>query len=179
MGNIRLFVSHAHKDKEIAVALVEVIEAALDRPKPQPQKKQEGERILCTSHDNKVAYGYPEEFKDVTEFLKDHLGQSAVVLGVLTPNSNESKWCLFELGGAWALAKKTYILIAGLTQVDLPAALKGTLPSKLTNPEDIQRVLKNLSKDLGWKTRDEGAAAQEINRLIDTVRGCTWRQDKK
>ena len=53
MGDIRLFVSHSHKDKEIAAGLVDVIEATT-----VPR-----ERILCTSHDNKK-YREPNDVDD-------------------------------------------------------------------------------------------------------------------
>jgi hypothetical protein len=61
MGNIRLFLSHSHADKEIAAALVDVIEATM-----VPR-----ERILCTSHDN-PKYREPEGV-DVSSYLRDHL----------------------------------------------------------------------------------------------------------
>ena len=96
MGDIRLFVSHSHDDKEIAAALVDVIEATM-----VPR-----ERILCTSHENSK-YREPEGV-DVSRYLRDHLTQSSCVLGLWTPNSIKSPWCLFELGGAWALATRTY-----------------------------------------------------------------------
>ena len=163
MGDIRLFVSHAHTDREIAAALVKVIEAAM-----VPR-----ERILCTSHPD-PKYREPEGV-DVIKYLRDHLTQSSCVLGVLTPNSLNRPWCLFELGGAWALATRTYSLLAGgLSQESLPAALKGTDAAQLTEPEEIRRVLANLRQVLVWDERIEVSAAKEIDDLVSLVRGCSW-----
>jgi len=162
MGDIRLFVSHAHSDREIAVALVKAIEAAM-----VPR-----ERILCTSHPNR-RYREPKG-ADVVKHLREHLTQSACVLGVLTPSSLKSPWCLFELGGAWALATRTYCLIAGDLQGDLPAALKGTEAARLTEPEEIRRVLANLRQALGWDERIKGSAAKEIDNLVNVVRRRKW-----
>ena len=163
MGDIRLFVSHAHKDKEIAMALVEVIEAAM-----VPDA-----RILCTSHD-KPKYREPENV-NVSQELRKHLKGSTCVLAVLTPNSVKSPWCLFELGGAWALATQTFPLLAGgLSQESLPAALKGNDAAQLTEPEEIRRVLADLRQVLGWRIRNTGLAEKKINRLVKVVRGCTW-----
>jgi hypothetical protein len=164
MGAIRLFVSHAHTDKLIATALVEVIEAALAAPE---------RAILCTSHDN-PKYREPANV-DVSEYLREHLAKSSCVLGVLTPNSVKSPWCLFELGGAWALATQTYPLVAGgLSKERLPASLKGKDAAELTEPEEIRRVLAGLSETLKWKMRKAGSAAKEIDDLIEIVHGCTW-----
>ncbi len=163
MGDIRLFVSHSHDDKKIAAALVEVIEATM-----VPR-----ERILCTSHDN-PKYREPEGV-DVSRYLRDHLTQSSCVIGVLTPNSTKSPWCLFELGGAWALATRTYPVLAGrLSMEDLPAALKGTDAAQLNKAEEIRRVLANVRRALGWDERVKGSADKEIDTLVNIVRRCSW-----
>jgi len=143
MGDIRLFVSHAHKDKDIAIALVDAVEAAMV-PKA---------RILCTSHPNRE-YREPEN-EDVSEHLRVHLTDSPCVLGVLTPNSVKSPWCLFELGGAWALASRTFPLLAGgLSKESLPAALKGYDAAQLTKPEEITKVASlNLLQSRGGSLR--------------------------
>ena len=104
MGNIRLFVSHAHEDHEIATGIVDLIETALVR---------DG-RILCTSHPNRNEYGYPDSDRiDVSEHLREYLSEASCAVALLTPYSLASRWCLFELGGAWARATKTYPLLAG------------------------------------------------------------------
>ncbi len=163
MGDIRLFVSHASRDQEIATALVKVIEAAM-----VPR-----ERILCTSHPD-PKYREPEGV-DVIKYLRDHLTQSSCVLGVITPNSINRPWCLFELGGAWALATRTYCLLAGgLSQESLPAALKGTDAAQLTEPEEIRRVLANLRQALVWDERVKGSGTKEIDDLVNLVRRCSW-----
>jgi hypothetical protein len=164
MGDIRLFVSHAHSDQEIAVALVKVIEAAM-----VPR-----ERLLCTSHPD-PKYREPEGV-DVVKALRDHLTQSSCVLGVLTPSSIKSPWCLFELGGAWAKATRTYCLLAGddLSQESLPAALKDTEAALLTEPQEIRKMLANVRQALGWDERIKGSAAKEIDDLVNLVRGYSW-----
>ena len=162
MGDIRLFVSHAHKDKDIAIALVDAVEAAMV-PKAG---------ILCTSH-TKREYQEPEN-EDVSEHLRVHLTDSPCVLGVLTPNSVKSPWCLFELGGAWALASRTFPLLAGgLSKESLPAALKGYDAAQLTKPEEISKVLTDLSQALDWPLTIE-SAQKAIDHLVEVVRRSTW-----
>ena len=169
MGNIRLFVSHSHEDHEIATGIVDLIETALVR---------DG-RILCTSHANRQDYGYPDSDRiDVSEHLREHLSEASCVVALLTPYSLESRWCLFELGGAWARATKTYPLLAGrITQAHLPAALKGKLFGMLDNPQDLRRLLWNLRTQLRWDERNmelatgdrDGRDAADVGRQVFTI----------
>lgn len=158
MGDIRLFVSHAEEDADIALGLVRIVEAAMDVPE---------QTILCTS-----APGYGLAIgADVAEHLRQHLTQASCVAAVLTPHSLSSKWCLFELGGAWARATHTYPLLAGgLIQDDLPAALAGRLGGQLGDPKALRQLVRDLSRRLGWPERDAAAAEREIDRLVAIVR---------
>ena len=146
MGDVRLFVSHAHKDGEIAAGMVDLIETALVR----------NGRILCTSHPDQREYGYPNSNRiDVSDHLREHLSESSCVVAILTPYSLESRWCLFELGGAWARATKTYSLVAGgVTPAHLPAALAGRPFGKLDDEQDLLHLLLTLSRGLGWQPRN-------------------------
>ena len=159
MGAIQLFVSHAHKDADIAGALVRIVDTALQVP---PNS------ILCTS-----APGYGLRLgADVSDHLRVHLSQASCVIAVLTPYSLSSKWCLFELGGAWARSTSTYPLLAGgLTQEDLPAALTGTLGGQLSNAQDLRALLIDLERQLSWKEKNREAAEHEIAEFIKTVSG--------
>jgi hypothetical protein len=162
MGDIRLFISHSHDDKKIAAALVDVIEATM-----VPR-----ERILCTSHDF-PKYREPEG-SDVSLHLRNHLTQSSCVLSLLTPNSLQSPWCMFELGGAWVLAKRTYPLLAGVTVRDLPAAMRGFDAARLTEVEEIRRVMSNVRHALGWDERVRGSAEKELDVLVNLVKTTAW-----
>ena len=159
MGAIQLFVSHAHKDADIAGALVRIIDTALQVP---PKS------ILCTS-----APGYDLPLgADVSHVLREHLSQASCVIAVLTPYSLSSKWCLFELGGAWARSTRTYPLLAGgLTQRDLPAALTGTLGGQLSEPQVLRALLSDLGRQLRWLEKNREAAEHEIAEFIKEVRG--------
>lgn len=157
MGEIRLFVSHAEEDADIALALVRIVEAAMDVPE---------HTILCTS-----APGYGLGIgADVAEHLRQHLTQASCVVAVLTPHSLSSKWCLFELGGAWARATHTYPLLAGgLTQEDLPAALAGRLGGQLGDAESLRDFVQDLKRRLGWSARSMEAAERDIDHLVTMV----------
>jgi hypothetical protein len=164
MGHYRLFVSHAHKDAKIAFAFIAAVEAAM---------KTEG-RILCTSL-RPPEYADPN-VEDVSDLLHDHLNQSTCVVGILTPNSIESAWCLFELGGAWMLAKRTFPLLVGIKPDKLPAALKKKKAAReaacLTEPGEVSKVLADLRVELDWELK--GSAQKEIEQLVAVVSEFPW-----
>jgi hypothetical protein len=153
VGDIRLFVSHAHKDGQIAAGIVDLIETALVRDGG----------ILCTSHPR---YGYEQSDRiDVSEHLREHLSEASCVVALLTPYSLESRWCMFELGGAWTRATKTYPLLAGdVTPGHLPASLKGKLSGNLNDPQDLRRLLLNLRTQLRWDERNMELATGDQDR---------------
>jgi len=137
-------------------------------------------RILCTSHPNQQDYGYPDSDRiDVSQHLREHLSEASSVVALLTPYSLESRWCLFELGGAWVRATKTYPLVAGdVTRAHLPAAFKGNkLFGKLDNGQDLRCLLLSLGMELGWRPRkaaDTERQAVAINQLVRRVRETCW-----
>lgn len=158
MGDIQLFVSHAHKDADIAGALVGIIDTAFYVPP---------KTILCTSA---PGYGLPLG-ADVSDHLREHLVQASCVIALLTPYSLSSKWCLFELGGAWARSTHTYPLLAGgLTQNDLPAALERKLGGQLGDAQVLRKLLEGLKTQLKWEERNREAAEHEIAKFIEKLR---------
>jgi hypothetical protein len=151
MGNIRLFVSHAHKDGDIAAALVDLVKTAL--------VMTPGDDILCTSHQE---HGYTSlDGMDVSMLLQTHLSQSSCVIALLTPRSIQSGWCLFELGGAWARATKTFPLLGGdITPDQLPAALKGAPCGRIEEAQDLRRLLTAVATQLDWREQDPQVSAE-------------------
>ena len=106
----------------------------------------------------------------MSEHLRVHLEGSACVVAILTPHSLSSHWCLFELGGAWARSKETYPLLAGgLTQSNMPAALRRTPGAQLNRPAELRRVLDHIRRVTKWRTRQDAPVEQKINQLVEIV----------
>lgn len=108
---IRLFISHSHKDEDLAKKLVDVITFGLEVPRGA---------MRCTS-----VPGYQLDLGTMgSEALRRELGSAACVIAILTPNSLAADWVLFELGAAWANAKMAVPLLAGgLIDQDIPRAV--------------------------------------------------------
>jgi len=97
---VRLFISHAHLDADLASRLVDVISASLEVPAGE---------LRCTS-----VPGYQLDLGTMApDALRRELGSAACVIALLTPSSQGNDWVLFELGAAWANAKVSVPLLAG------------------------------------------------------------------
>jgi hypothetical protein len=144
---IRLFISHAHRDQDVAKQLVDVISGNLVVP---------ADELRCTS-----VPGYQLDLgAQAQEDLRRELGSAACVIALLTPNSVGNDWVAFELGAAWANTKVSIPLLAGgLQDKDIPGPLRGAAGGQLTHPETLDRMLEQLKRLLGW-SEISGAIAQ-------------------
>src|SRR5262245_40695576 len=162
---IRLFISHAHRNADIAARLVDVITANLDVP--------DGE-LRCTS----VA-GYQLDLGAMApDVLRRELGSALCVVALLTPNSLGNDWVLFELGAAWANVKVSIPLLAGgLQDRDIPGPLRGAAGGVLTVPGTLDRLLDQLERTLGWTSRSSPAAYGKRHEFVDYIKTKIFTED--
>jgi hypothetical protein len=146
----KIFVSHSHSDRELAGALKEVLDRALEL---QPRD------IRATSL---AGSGLPVG-ADVSNRLRQDLEESKVVLGVVTGTSLHSAYVLFELGASWGLQKPTYPLLAkGAGVKDLPGPLKELHAIDLANAPSCQQLIEQLQTDAGLKRREADGVAETV-----------------
>src|ERR1700754_343495 len=90
---MKIFISHSSVDKEIAKALVTLIKDGLGIPKSQ---------IFCSSADGiDVPPG-----ANFQTYIKEELQTDGIVIALITKNYYSSIFSMYELGAAWANAKK-------------------------------------------------------------------------
>jgi hypothetical protein len=160
-STVEVFISHAHGDKDLAKRLVRAIEVGLHVP---------ANALRCTSV---PGYGF-EPGTDFVQALKAELTGARCVVGLWTPISTSSQWCLFELGAAWGLAHKTLFLsLGGETLRDPPAGFKGIQASQMTDAGELRRFLEQLQKATGWPTKNRAAAEAELEELAQLANGRT------
>jgi hypothetical protein len=162
---VRLFISHAHADAELASRLVDVINAGLEVP---------AGALRCTS-----VPGYQLDLGAMApDVLRRELGSAACVLAVLTPNSLSNDWVLFELGAAWANAKLSIPLLAGgLQDKDIPGPFRGAAGGQLTTPTTLDRMIDQLEKVLGWRQRNDLSARNKRYDLVKYMETKTFARD--
>jgi hypothetical protein len=159
---IRLFISHAHADADVASELVDVITSNLEVP---------GGELRCTS-----LPGYQLDLGAMApDILRRELGSARCVIALLTPNSLGNDWVLFELGATWANTGASIPLLAGGPQdKDIPGPLRGAAGGQLTAPATIDRLLDQLARVLGWTPRSGLVASNRRHAFVDYIKRKTF-----
>lgn len=154
-GSPKIFVSHRHKDQEIASALVRVLRA---------QFKIEDSDIRCTSvQPYRLPFG-----KNTGERLRDEISGAQVVLGLLAPDTPESSYVMFELGAAWAQGTYTCPLLCRDADIShIPGPIFDLAPAKLSVMSDCYQLLVDLKSELNLEERDahSGQIQKEVEEL--------------
>lgn len=129
-----VFISHAVKDRDLAQALVTLIEEGIGVPEKE---------IFCSSL---PGYGIPTGDQFVG-YIKEQLQGPKVVVLLLTPAYFESKFCLSELGAAWAMSHAIYpILVPPLQYADVKDVLLGTQVTKIEDEIGYNQLRDHLQK---------------------------------
>jgi hypothetical protein len=150
-----IFISHRHKDQPIAFALTEAIRTYFDvRPT----------EIRCTSvQPYRLPFG-----KNTGNRLRDEIGRAQVVLGVLSPDTTQSSYVMFELGAAWAQHIYTCPLLSkGAEYQHIPGPIFDLAPARLWEASDCHQLLGNLEAELNLARAREtqGAVSEKITAL--------------
>jgi TIR domain len=139
--NIVVFISHSSKDKELALALIELLKAGLGLP---------AEQIRCSSVDGyRLPVGVNTEAR-----LREEVNQARIVVGLITPSSPASAFVMFELGARWGASLDGFVAIQ-----------EGTIYDQMNDclPAHNRASYRNVdSRDLAYHSV-RGALAPLIN----------------
>jgi len=131
----RIFISHRHKDVEVARKVIDLLKSAFHVTTRD---------IRCTSVPGyKLAVGSPS-----ADSLLADLNGAEIVMGLVGPDTAESEYVLFELGASWGLHKPTFPLrIRGAAFHHVPEVLREKSSLSLAEVsqclqlvEDVHRV---------------------------------------
>jgi hypothetical protein len=160
---VRLFLSHAHLDADVAQRLVDVIVSNLVVPEKE---------LRCTS-----VPGYQLALGQMAaEALRRELDSALGVIALLTPNSIGNPWVLFELGGAWANAKEPIPLLAGVESKEIRGPLHDAAPGQLADPATLDRLIDQLERLLGWPARTGPAALSKRRDFVEFIKSKSFAQ---
>ncbi len=131
--DIEVFLSHSHKDKQIAEALVDflVLAAGIET----------GE-IRCTSYTpSGLAIG-----SRISHQLRRDIENCRYFMPLITPNSVGSEFVAFEIGAAWAFETDIKPLILGGGDLKIPALLQDLLCCDLRNLDALVQLADEFSR---------------------------------
>ena len=152
----RLFISHRHKDEAIVRALVTLLESAF---------RLERFDIRCTSV---KPYNLPPGER-VSDRLRADLNGAEVVIGVIGPETADSRYVLFELGGAWGRGVPTFpVLVRGAGNQDVPGPLKERHSVSLENVPNCIQLVQDIADETSLERRPggDGRVAADAEELV-------------
>jgi len=152
---IDVFISHSSADAKIAEALIELLKSALPDLHPT--------RIRCSS----VAGYKLEGGTNTDDQLRKEMRTSPVFIGLLTRQSLQSTYVLFELGGRWGAGSQfTPLVAAGLRMSDLRPPLAGLHAHSADLDTDLQQMLEEISTKLSLKKVSPAIYDAQLKRLV-------------
>jgi len=130
-----VFISHSSKDADLALALIDLLQAALGLL---------AEQIRCSSVDGyRLPVGVNTESK-----LREDVNASKVVIGLITPSSLSSHYVVFELGARWGSRLFLAPLLAGVGSKELSAPLSLLNALSANNEAQLHQLVEDVSKQL-------------------------------
>ena len=134
-SEIAVFISHSHRDKNIAEALVNFLIAGVGL---------EPDDIRCTSHSpTGLAIG-----SLIANRLRDAIENCDYFLPLITPNTLSSEFVAFEIGAAWALETSLAPLVLESATTKIPALLQGLVYCDLKSLDALIQLVSELSQEL-------------------------------
>lgn len=151
---LTLFISHSSRDVTIAKAIVTLFEKAL---------KISARRIRCTSVDG---YRLPAG-ADTNEVLRTEVFGAKLFIALLTPNSLDSSYVLFELGARWGARRPLYpVLAGGATPVHLKAPLSGLNALSASLADQVRQLVEDASEALSERLEPMSSFSAEIESVV-------------
>ena len=151
--SLKIFLSHSANDEALASALVDCLLSSM---------VLEDTDLRCTSvSGHKLSVG-----TDFSSALLEDIGETSVVIGLITKTALSSSWVLFELGATWGSKKHLKPIVTG--EVDLkalPGPVSGRHVARMSNRGDIAQLLSEVTNLIGATPR----SAAKIDKAIETL----------
>lgn len=151
---IRLFISHSSSDAPLAVAVVELIRAALNLP---------AEAIRCTSVDG---YRLPGGAR-TEEQLRREVHDAEAFIGIVSVASIRSTYVLFELGARWGAGRHLLpVLAPGVGPDVLSGPISGISSLRADSPAQLHQLVGDIGRELGVAPGPPASYVTHIDRLV-------------
>lgn len=153
--DLDIFISHSHKDKEIAKLIADLIAKAFNLT---------NDKIRCTS-----AAGY--KFRGGTktmETLRSEVEKSKLLIVLISENSVKSHYVLFELGARWGLQMSYIPLFYNEEGASLlPGPLSNIIGLSMSDNSDMHQFITDVSDEINVAPQLPKVYNQLINEVVD------------
>jgi hypothetical protein len=158
-GGLLVLISHSSKDVLLATSLIDLLKAGIGLLADQ---------IRCSSVDGyRLPVGVNTERR-----LREEVNESAVVVGLITPNSLSSYYVMFELGARWGANLFVAPLLAGVEARELSGPLSLLNALSANNEAHLHQLLGDIGKQLGLRVQSAASYVRNVSavkELADAV----------
>jgi hypothetical protein len=157
---LKVFISHSHRDADLAGAIVDLLRAALGL---------EQESIRYTSGPGYQYAGGVE----VDANVRREAVSAPVFIAIVTPSGLRSEYMLFELGARWGLQRPEHSLIplrAHMEQERVPRPLSSLHLIDASKPAPMHHFVAQVGRVLGIPVRPAVDYAGELDRVTAAAR---------
>jgi hypothetical protein len=156
-SSLRVFVSHSSSDAEVVHRLVECLRAALPLS---------ASTIRCTSLD-----GYRLSAGDETERqLRMDVTEAMAFLGVISADSLQSTFVLFELGARWGIGRHLIpLLVPGFDSKDLRPPLDGLNALRIDSEDQMHQLIADVGARLNIQPERANVYGNALRQLCTTL----------
>lgn len=152
---IDIFISHSSADVRVADALIQLIRLAIP--------KLDANRLRCTSVEG---YRLPGGAKTEDHLRKEML-EAQVFVGVLTHESLQSTYVLFELGARWGAGMQfTPLLAAGTTPKDLRAPLQNVNALSCNSEAQLHQLIDEIATTLNLTKSSPALYTNQLREVL-------------
>lgn len=153
-GTIRLFISHASADAELAGRLVDLFRSSLNLP---------ASAIRCTSVDG---YRLPGGADTDDQLRREVVDEAEVFVGIVSGTSMRSVYVLFELGARWAVRKHLVPLLAPGAPVGLLGGpLAGLTALRADNVAQLYQLVAEIGDVLSIPPESPASYQSVVERI--------------
>jgi hypothetical protein len=151
---IRLFISHSSHDVELTTLVAQLLSTALGL---------RASSIRCTSVDG---YRLPGGADTDTQLRQEALAADAFV-GIVSPQSLESAYVLFELGARWGAQRHLAPLLGpGMRPHALRGPLAGLNALSCENASDLHQLVHEIGKHAGAEPEPPAVYQRHIEAIV-------------
>lgn len=164
-----VFVSHCHADQDLAEAIVELLCAALGLRRKD---------FRCTSVEGSALPGGAQ----TSEQLRREIAETPAFISILTPQSLQSFYVLFELGARWQVGSSHIPLLArGMSGNVLQEPLKATIALDISSEAKAHQFIHDLAAVLGRDVESANSYIEKIRKVIRLAKptGSARRQSSR
>jgi len=156
-----IFISHSSSDKQIAKRLIQVLKEAINI---------ESSKILCTSVDGYKLEGGVNTDEQLRKLIEDN----NVFIGIISENSIQSHYVLFELGARWGLGLPIKpVVISSEVYSLLREPIKNYNVLNLESQQEVIQLLQEISKILKKPLENPAVYLNSIDDLIQDIKRVT------